>query len=205
MRRAAGFTLIELLVSLTLLGLLFVLLFGSLRFGTRAWERTAASIDATDSIRFAQDFLRHTVERTCPRLLPPTQNSAALRVDFSGAPDAMRFLGPAPVAAGGLSCEAMALEVRPEGRQRQLVLRAGDGAAVTNLLHQAQTIDFSYRSPSGDWQSSWSGATLPQLVRIRVTFPKNDPRLWPELFVAPRISAEADCTYDAATGTCRSG
>ena len=37
-RSEAGFTLIELLVALTLLGLISVVLFGGLRFGTRAWE-----------------------------------------------------------------------------------------------------------------------------------------------------------------------
>ena len=57
---AAGFTLVELLVAMTLLGFLTVLLFGGLRFGTRAWEdrrritptrmpaRSAESLLATD-------------------------------------------------------------------------------------------------------------------------------------------------------------
>ena len=37
-RDAAGFTLIELLVTLTLVGLISLVLFGGLRFGTRAWD-----------------------------------------------------------------------------------------------------------------------------------------------------------------------
>ena len=35
----AGFTLLELLISMTLLGLLMLVVLGGLRFGARAWER----------------------------------------------------------------------------------------------------------------------------------------------------------------------
>src|SRR6202012_4952851 len=70
MKAQSGFTLIELLVSLTLLGLLLVLLSGGLRFGTRAWEHSTAVADDGDSIRSVQNLLRREIERTCPRLLP---------------------------------------------------------------------------------------------------------------------------------------
>jgi len=203
--RDAGFTLIELLVSLTLLGLVFAILFGSLHFGARAWERTTASTSAIDSVGLAQDVLRRSIERACPRLMPGAEHRTPQHIDFSGSPGAIRFLGPAPLAAGGQDCARLSFEVRPDGTRKRLVVAVGSSAGGTDLLRHAESVEFAYRATTGGWKSEWSGATLPALVRLRVTFSKGDPRLWPELFVAPRISAEVDCTYDAATGTCRSG
>lgn len=201
MRNQAGFTLIELLVSLTLLGLLFVLLFGGLRFGSRAWERGTAVTEAGDSVRTVQNLLRSEIERTCPRRdTIPTRMIP--RVAFAGAATTLAFLAPAPASAGGRTCVKLTLRQRRDGARLRLTLSVGRNEAV--LLDGVASAELSYRTPEGAWQDDWTGeADLPALVRIRVTFPPGDPRTWPELLVAPRISAEADCTYDPATKSCR--
>jgi general secretion pathway protein J len=202
MKREAGFTLIELLISMTLLGLVFVLLFGGLRFGMRAWERSSAHADASDSVRTAQEFLRREFERTCPRRSFPAQGSAALpRVAFAGGPHAVRFVGPMPDGGG---CNRLTLSVVDDSKgTKRLIFGTGVNDPGTELLRRAQSVEFAYRGPEG-WQQGWEGrADLPDLIRVRVTFPKDDARMWPELFIAPRISAEADCTYDPATKSCR--
>lgn len=198
MKTQAGFTLIELLVSLTLLGLLFVLLLGGLRFGTRAWERNAATADAVDGMRSVQTLLRGAIERACPRQIGST---AKPQLDFAGDTDQLRLLAPAPRAMGGANCARLTFRVRPDGSQWRLALDINDGE--TDLLRHAQQITFSYLSAAG-WQDGWGGqAELPRLVRLRVTFAKGDARSWPELFIAPRISADLDCTYDPVTTSCR--
>ena len=196
--REAGFTLIELLVSLTLLGLLFVLLFGGLRFGMRAWERGTINADASDSVRTVQELLRSEIERTCPRR--NFADPAALHVAFSGKPHALTFMAPLPGAA---TCARVTIGAAEDGARTRLVFTNGVNDPGTDLLRHAQSIDVAYRGPKG-WSDSWQNrADLPDLIRIRVTFPKDDGRVWPELFVAPRISAEADCTYDPGTKSCR--
>jgi general secretion pathway protein J len=200
-RAQAGFTLIELLVSMTLLGLVFVLLFSGLRFGMRAWERSTVAADTSDSIRTAQGLLRTELERTCPRrIFPPAGQDAPTRVLFSGTPRGIAFLGPAP---GGARCERLALATADDGTLRRLVFTRRDNSQSDGLLRGAQSIVFAYHGPQG-WQDGWEGrADLPDLIRVRIVFPKGDARAWPELFIAPRISAEADCTYDPATKSCR--
>ncbi len=198
MKAQSGFTLIELLVSLTLLGLLFVLLLGGLRFGTRAWERGTAAADAADTVRSVQTLLRAEIERACPR---PAASSGKYLVDFAGDTGGLRFLGPAPAALGGAPCARLTLQVRPDGHQWRLALDVND--RETDLLRHAQSVELSYLSDAG-WLERWDGQpALPRLLRLRVTFAKDDARAWPELFIAPRISADADCTYDPATTTCR--
>jgi general secretion pathway protein J len=204
MKSQTGFTLLELLVSLTLVGLLFVLLFGGLRFGMRAWERGSSTTDASDTIRTVQDLVRGEVEHACPRRLAATAPPPAPSpLDFSGGAVRLRFLGPAPQAAGGRSCARLTLQVLPDGTLQRLVLKLGSNPG-TDLLRHAQAIDFAYLAAGGAWRGGWSGqSALPALVRLRIAFPAGDARLWPELFLSPRISAEADCTYDAATKSCR--
>lgn len=198
-RDEAGFTLIELLVSLTLVGLLFAVLFGGLRFGSRAWERSSASEDAADLVRSVQGVLRRDIERACPRIVAAAGEA---QIAFSGAPDAVRMLTPAPGAADGGECVAATLAVRADGRLQQLVLDGGNVNAA--LLRGAKTIAFGYRDANGSWSESWRNPqALPSMVRVRVVFPDGDVRTWPELFIAPRISADPDCTYDPATKGCR--
>lgn len=200
MKAEAGFTLIELLVSLTLLGMLFVLLFGGLRFGMRAWERGTINADAGDSIRSVQELLRAEIERTCPRR--SFTASSIPRVAFSGRPHALTFVGPLPAAA---ACARVTIVAADDGPLTRLVFTTNVNDPGMDLLRRVQSVDLAYRGPKG-WTDSWQGrADLPDLIRIRVTFPKDDGRAWPELFIAPRISAEADCTYDPATKSCRGG
>jgi general secretion pathway protein J len=54
------------------------------------------------------------------------------------------------------------------------------------------------------WRADWVGKTrLPALVRVRVQFSAGDPRLWPDLVAAPRLTASATCDFDVVRQACR--
>ena len=112
---AAGFTLLELLISLTLLAALSTILFGGLRFGTRAWERSEAQAAETDEIAVAQNFLRRQLSEAYP--LVTTADPTGARIYFEGGSDSLQFLAPAPaaLAAGGRSRFALVAR-RRDGR-----------------------------------------------------------------------------------------
>ena len=207
-RSERGFTLIELLVAITVLALLMVLLFGGLRFGARAWERGNRVSDSTSDVRAVQTFLRGTIGRVCPRRIKRTSDAPS-KIEFTGDPRSMEFLAPVPQSLGAGDCEHMAIDAGVPGWNTDLVWISSRGDAGTmrllkrTLVKSASSISFSYFG-DGAWQDSWKGrSALPALVRIRMTFPKGDSRVWPELFIALRISAEADCVYDTETHTCR--
>jgi general secretion pathway protein J len=44
---------------------------------------------------------------------------------------------------------------------------------------------------------------MPQLLRIQVRFTEGDSRTWPDLVIAPRITADVGCVYDQLTQQCR--
>lgn len=210
--REAGFTLIELLVALTVLGLLMVLLFGSFHFGTRVWEKSMAHSGGLDDVHIAQSLIRREIEGAYPLF----SGGPDAHVAFEGTADDMKLLGPPArvLAGGGWARVAIGFE-RAEGVGRLTVTMTPDlaGAAAPlqkeTLLDGIEGLHFTYfgqRSPSEapGWFDNWSSQrSLPSLVRIDITFPKGDARLWPEMIVAPRIAADVGCVYDPLTKHCR--
>jgi general secretion pathway protein J len=204
----AGFTLVELLVAIVVLGILMALLFGGLRFGTRAWEHSDASVSDTDDVRIVQTLFRQEVERACPRRLwqvsPPP-------VDFDGRAQTVTLLALAPLALDIPGCARVSFFAKPVGDSADLLFHiqpAVDSGPPRErtILHGIAGIEFAYLDGDGGtgaWLPNWTNRrNLPSLVRVRVTFHTGDARIWPELFVSPRISGEADCTYDRATHSC---
>lgn len=212
----AGFTMIELLVALALFSLLATLLFGSVRSGVQAWQRGSARTEQVEHGLVAQDLLRRMIGNIYPMLV--TSDASQPRIDFDGASDSISFLGDAPIAAlsGGRFRFRLLLE-RAQGRAN-LVISAtpelagsqGDAAPTKTLLVAGiDRAEFAYfgdnaSDRSVQWQDSWSRRSeLPRLVRVRVAFRDGDARSWPELLIAPRVSADVGCIFDPVTKRCR--
>lgn len=205
-RRPRGFTLIELLVAITLFGLIAVLLFGGLRFGTRAWEAGIASSDRVAEVHLAQNFLRRQLSQA--RDIAPKEARALAEAPFEGMRQEMSFVSVLPdhIAVGGLY--RLSVYVSGEVGRKRLVaswrlLRSEAGGPgqgepeETVLLERIEDVEFSYLAPGEDgaaglWRNGWQEEDgLPQLVRIRVEFADGDSRYWPELVVAPRLARGA--------------
>jgi general secretion pathway protein J len=211
-----GFTLLEVLVTIALLSLLALMLMSGLRFGGRAWERSAAQDRHIDDVRIAAGFLRTSIGQAYPLL--DQGDATRPQISFSGEAKAVHYLAPMPQVLGsaGMARVDLHLERSTAGSSRLIIdlqreLAFPDAAPwpSTLLLDQVQDIDIAYfgaaeRGQDPAWQDHWEGAmALPELVRIRVTFPPGDGRVWPDLVIAPRLVAEATCSYDPLTQNCR--
>jgi general secretion pathway protein J len=214
-RPDAGFTLVELLAAIGLLSFVSVILLGSLHLALKAWERGAAYADRVDRVALVQSFLRRAIEDAYPFFAVREVTSG--HVDFEGTAETLRLLAPAARAlrAGGRS--RLSLGVAPGRQGLDLIATAapelaGDPASTGGmkvLLPNVQSVELSYfgHGRSGKdptWRNQWTAETrLPELVRIAVSFPPGDTRIWPELIVAPRIGADVGCVYDPLTKQCR--
>jgi len=88
-----------------------------------------------------------------------------------------------------------------EAGRRSLVVRESvdrDGGGASNphtevLVENVLRIEWSYfdtpcHTP-GEWRGEWHQRhQLPSLVRLRVAFPPDDRRQWPDLITAPRVT-----------------
>jgi general secretion pathway protein J len=203
-----GFTLLELLVAITLLGLLMAALFGALRLGARVWERGDVRLDASMRTQVAQDFIRQRLTGMLPiETTPPgLAEGDVFEPAFVGTLGAVRFASPVPENLGaGIHLMELALaESSLVDGTADLVLRwrplEPDGRIVVEvapeqrvLIENVQALELSYfgtidpAQPPGWWQA-WEGeAELPRLIRLRLRFPENDARTWPELIVQPMV------------------
>lgn len=198
----AGFTLVELLVVLTLLGLIWVAIFGGLRFGARVWEVGAERSEHLNEPQVVQALLRRQITqafRLVQRAEDVDQPAA-----FLGEEARLRFIAPAPAHAvlGGLYAYDLMTERGDRGDR--LVLRwrlfrpevtlafDEDDAERRILLEGAETVSFSYYGvrqgeDESRWDAVWAeGLALPELVSVSVGFAETDRRRWPVLLVAPK-------------------
>lgn len=214
----AGFTLLELLIAITVLGLLTALLSGGLGFGARVWERERRQLDQWSELQTVQEMLRRILSQAIP-LAQQGETQGAGSGSFVGTDSSLEFLGPPPAQslAGGIYKYSLAVRVEtsglrlvlhwqrrtpdgiqaqrpvgntaPEGAQR---LQGGGEVLVIDRIAGAQ---FSYFGGSEEgsrprWRDRWQDeAKTPLLVRLQVSFPPGDRRLWPELVVAPQLTA----------------
>ena len=207
-RRQRGFTLLEILIAMTLLGLLMAMLFGGLRLGTRAWE--ASDVRSADLARLeaVQGFIRRALTGAYP-LLGTGDGDAKRRIAFTGGAEAVAFtaLMPAHFGVGGFYTITLAVEDGVDDKRlvfRRQLYRSGDEGAPPpppagdeetekTLLDGISKAEFSYFGAAENderpsWQDDWRDMkSLPELVRLSVTFA--DGGAWPDLVIAPRISA----------------
>lgn len=116
-----GFTLLELLIALTLIGLMTVLLFGALRFSSKAWASTEERTERDASIRLVYQYLAGRMEQTRP-VSAYLESEGEEVFFFSGRDDALDFVSlmPAHLGSGGLY--VIRLQEQVNGGKKQLWL-----------------------------------------------------------------------------------
>src|SRR5262245_45924092 len=210
-RHAAGFTLVELLVALTLFALMSVLMFGGLRFGLRAWESGSRLMDEAAQVELAQGLLRRELSQArLPSLVIAEEEEHDTISAFVGTADAMSFVAPLPSHSGiaGLGVFLLSERQPQNGDGATLTLawkvfrpdefnsqtaEAAEPDEERVLLEGFAGMELAYygRFDSNlppDWLDHWDGNFgLPELIRVRVSFPAGDRRRWPDLLVAPRL------------------
>lgn len=209
--RDAGYTLIELLVALLILGMVSVMMFEGVSAGRRVWEGADAANARGETISGAQMLLRSRLERAMP---VTRYDKIPTYADFFGASNGVNFLSPARDIDGTQGLIRYTLQLAPNG---DLVLSALSDLAIDPkaagnplvLLHNVQQLDIAYfgvAPPDKDpaWHDQWQQKpALPLLMRVRVEFPPEDPRAWPELLIKPFATVDTMCVLTVMTGKCR--
>ncbi len=206
----AGFTLIELLIVLALFGLISVVLFGGLRFGTRAWEAGNAHAERLEEVQAVQALLRRHIAQAVALAATGGEGTGSKRpAAFVGEEEALSFVAlvPARIGVGGFYRFELTVTDGDEGARLELLwrlFRPDDPDSLDDpepglggrrvLIEGIERARFGYYGAEGaaqeaEWRERWDApASLPALVALEVEFPPGDARSWPELLVAPRLA-----------------
>lgn len=89
-----GFTLLELMISLTIVGLVLVIVFGALRIGVRAWEKGEKEVDIHQRQRVVLNLLKAQMASISAEAISGEEADQFL---FKGEADSMSFISNLPI------------------------------------------------------------------------------------------------------------
>jgi general secretion pathway protein J len=200
----SGITLLELLVALLVLGLLMVGLTQGIRAGLAMWGGQTQRLSETaelDAVARALRMLLSNIQ--APPASPPPSNAGTSTTmpNFELSSDKLTFVGDMPTGFGTtrranitLELDQKRLVVRWTPRRHESTTVPEPKPTETELSRGVERLEFAYwgsASPdqSAAWQDQSGGPQLPELIRVRLTFPKGDRRRWPDLIVAPPLAS----------------
>ena len=206
-RTQRGFTLLELLISITLLGMILVLLFGGLRLGVRSWDAVQQQVDNLNTVRSVESFLRREMTQIQAHRW---KTGTGQRLAFLGERSKVNFVAQLPARIGGGGLYAISLEIEHSAKGKRLVWRhfplsplVQDFAALSEAqeivlagaeLNAVDDIWLTYFGRANDaatptWLDRWeSDARLPMLIKVQVRFAGGSE--WPDFVVAPLLASE---------------
>ncbi|GMV28362.1 MAG: hypothetical protein AMXMBFR59_04870 [Rhodanobacteraceae bacterium] len=197
-RRAGGFSLLEVLLAITLLALLLAGAMSGIRAATRAMHSGEQTIERTNRLRVAQEFIRRELGRSLPLAFGQEHGSGANFV-FQGENDFLRFVAPMPghLSRGGPYVQTLELVRGRKGLQLVFThnmlngydldkLKPDDGQPVM-LLDGIRRGRFEYRkfddqNELEDWKDEWENPSmLPVMVRIDLEMTPESGLVWPTM------------------------
>ncbi|MBO0736921.1 MAG: prepilin-type N-terminal cleavage/methylation domain-containing protein [Alphaproteobacteria bacterium] len=191
--RGTGFTLLETLVVLVVLGFLMVGLTQGVRAGIALWDTQSRRIGATAELDTTARLLRSLLTGLT---LTTSGRGAA---EFKGTAGSVSFVGDLPTGLGTTQRADITLELRQghlilswTPHRHEVSLVPPPAPVQTDLLGGVDRLELAYwgapspGQPSG-WLGQWDGRGVPQLIRVRLVFSKNDTRRFPDLIAAPEL------------------
>ena len=201
-----GFTLIEVLISITLIGVIMVLIFGGLRISVNAWETGEKNIDASQHQQVVLDLMRRQLASMRAAVI---ETSDERKLGFSGGPSSMAYISSYAMAPGNFYGDVYVRYWVEDAGNRYILKMyenntlfenfpkasgaAADGGNTYNLT-EIWKLKFSYyirEEGQGYWTESWSSdeadAHIPAAVRCVLQKDKDFAPF--EIFVATRESA----------------
>jgi general secretion pathway protein J len=190
-RRARGFSLIEVVLAMILVALIMGIAVGGIRMSRKAAENGERRIEATNSVRVTQEFLRKQLARTLPLAFAMDRTEGKNYV-FEGADDEITFVAPMPgyLSKGGPYIQRLTIE-RGELHfyHRMLLSEDEDEGEPVILLDRIRDGHFEFRGIDeegklGDWTEEWEDPSrTPMMVRVALEFERSSGFTWPLLEV----------------------
>ncbi len=207
-RRQSGFTLIEVLIAMTLLSIMVVLLFASLRICAQSWEQGENKITEVNEVAVVYNFFQRHLVPAIP-LWDDFTKKDERTFSFQGKKQSLQFVSSFPASAGRSGMQLFSIEQRQDDDDQLIEVTLTPFFPATEgeqwhreevvLLKHVRDFSLSYYGVADDgggensWQDEWlEKESQPLLVKISID--TDNGVFWPEMIIALKIT-------DGAVGT----
>lgn len=216
-RDQLGFTLIEVLIAMTLLSIMVVLLFTSLKTCAQSWEKGENKITEVNEVAVVYSFFHRHLSSAIPLWNDFSNASGTKAADdaektfsFQGKKQSLQFVSSFPASAGRSGMQLFSIQPQEEDNDQVIKVSLTPFFPVTEgeewqqeevvLLKHVKYFSLSYFGIDEDgnenvWQDEWlDKAVQPQLVKINIG--TSNGVYWPEIIINLKVAE----TFDANTG-----
>lgn len=202
-----GFTLLEILLGMSLMSVMMVLLFGSLRVCVQNWDAGEEKFTQVSQTAIIQNFFNQHLQNLLPLQDDFTETP---QFSFQGDESSLQFVSSMPASAGRLGLQLFTVtyqQTSDDGRinvSMRPFFPSAKGAdwktEEVTILKGVKKLNFSYfgidstnASEPPIWVATWleKGQT-PLLIKIAIEL--LDGRIWPEQIVALKIDNSSAST-----------
>jgi general secretion pathway protein J len=199
-----GFTLIEVLIALTLLSIMVVLLFTSLKICADSWEKGETKITAVNEIAVVYNFFQHHLATAKP--LFNTSATGEKSFSFQGNSQSMQFVSAFPASAGKLGLQLFSVSLLEEDNDQfinvalvpfiNLAEDENPSKEEVTLIKHVSEFKLSYFGSEdgmteGSWNEEWVNKTvLPSLIKINITLA--NAYFWPEMIFDLKVTGSIE-------------
>jgi len=203
MSKDVGFTLIEVLIGMSLLSIMMLLIFSSLRISVRNWDAGEERILEVSETASVQNFFQRYLTAVKP--LQDDFSEDETKFSFQGDNSSLSFVASLPASAGRQGLQVFTLKLKKYAEDEDLVVSIvpffplADGEEWQNeevtLAEKISVFKLSYfgileedESEDSLWHDEWLEQNkLPSLVRVEIEF--ENGMLWPELIVELKLAS----------------
>ncbi|CAA9892168.1 General secretion pathway protein J [Candidatus Methylobacter favarea] len=198
-KTSQGFTLIEVLIAMTLLSIMVVLLFTSLKICADSWEKGETKITEVNEVAVVYNFFQRHLSTARPLLNDFTPEGEIL--SFQGKTRSMQFVSAFPASAGRAGLQMFSVELQKEDKDQVIKVavipyfpeaedeqRPADEVVLIRRVSDFELAYFGADQESGEshWQDEWLEKNIqPQLVKIRIK-PENGI-FWPDMIIELKV------------------
>ncbi len=201
-----GFTLIEVLIAMTLLSIMVVVLFGSLKICADSWEKGENKITEVNEIAVVYNFFQRHLSVAQP-LWNDLSDEEERTFSFQGKTQSIQFISAFPASAGRSGLQVFSLDLQEEDNDQVIKVGitpffpAAEGEEwhkeEVTLIKGVDNFTMAYfGSDDGEsegWQEQWlDKEVLPRLVKINIEL--ENGIFWPEMIIDLKVTGATNDT-----------
>jgi len=218
LRYAMGFTLIEVLIAMTLLSIMVVLLFGSLRICAQSWEQGENKITDVNEVAVVYNFFQRHLSSAIPLwndfiardgVYAASQPGAGAATEkeektfsFQGKKQSLQFVSVFPASAGRSGMQLFSIERQEQDGEQVINVTLTPFFPVTEgeewrkeevvLLKHISDFTLAYFGAADDGsESSWQDEWLEKDVQprlVKISINTTNGVFWPEMIIEVKVA-----------------